>query len=68
MIRWETEDALKCECGNEPWIHGFYSADLATGEEVEPYIGGNWVGSTWLCAKCGVVESVAAWEEEEVEA
>lgn len=63
MIRWETEDALKCECGNEPWIHGFYSADLATGEEVEPYIGGNWDGRTWLCAKCGTVETVADWEE-----
>jgi hypothetical protein len=66
MIRWETEDALKCECGNEPWIHGFYTANLATREEVDLYLGEDWDGETWLCAGCGAVEIVAAWEEEEV--
>jgi hypothetical protein len=66
MIRWRKDDELVCECGNEPWIHGFYAADLATGEEVEPYIGGTWDGRTWFCAKCGAVESVPAWIDEGV--
>jgi hypothetical protein len=63
MIRWRTDDELVCECGNEPWIHGFYAADLATGEEVEAYPRGTWDGRTWLCAGCGAVEVVADYEE-----
>lgn len=62
MIEWISEDELGCACGNEPWISGFYAADIVTKEEVEPYIGGTWDGKTWFCAGCGAVEEVTPYD------
>lgn len=47
-------DDIECECGNTPHSNGFYPC-LPDGTEVEPVIGGDWDGESYVCGRCGTV-------------
>lgn len=51
----EYGDWVKCVCGNEPHLDGFYPCieNDVYAVEVEPTVDGPWDGIKSLCATCG---------------
>lgn len=56
-----SSDWLVCKCGNEPHLDGFFPC-LPNGEVVEPVVGGQWDGFTYLCTRCQSIYDIESFE------